>query len=74
MCKKCDKEKTWERGYRALVICPHCDDYIWSTYIGQFASCRCGACFVDETLFYMRWGGPFSARQEEKILIYDKEL
>lgn len=37
--------------------CPTCEEVIFSSYPGEFVSCLCNNCFVDETQHYIRVGG-----------------
>ena len=37
--------------------CRNCKDIIWSTYEGEFRSCKCGAISVDQTRHYSRYLG-----------------
>jgi len=34
--------------------CKKCEGLFSSTYPGEFVSCKCGDCAVDETLWYVR--------------------
>jgi len=43
-----------------------CGDIIQSKYSGQFVSCKCGKCFVDQTEYYTRGGGEHLEIIEEK--------
>jgi hypothetical protein len=47
--------------------CTKCEDLIYSSYQGEFKLCKCGSSFVDETDYYLRWGGKAASLQE---LIY----
>jgi len=37
--------------------CPNCKDKIHSNYSGEYVSCQCGKCAVDETAHYIRMIG-----------------
>lgn len=37
--------------------CNKCGDVIWSRYVGEFRTCKCGAISVDSTPYYTRWIG-----------------
>jgi len=39
------------------VRCKKCGDVIFSKRSGQFVSCACHSCFIDETEHYCRYGG-----------------
>jgi len=41
----------------AKYQCPDCLSIISSSYSGEFVSCTCGKCFVDQTKYYTRVGG-----------------
>lgn len=41
---------------RTSIICPDCNDEIYSHFSGHYNSCSCGKCFVDETEHYCRHG------------------
>lgn len=40
-----------------LVLCNHCKTLLISKYSGQYLSCQCGKCMVDQTEHYCRYGG-----------------
>lgn len=40
-----------------LYKCPDCLTEIYSRWPGDFVSCKCGACYVDQTNEYIRLGG-----------------
>ncbi len=40
------------------LVCPLCDDTIYSRANHDFHQCTCGAYFVDGGYEYFRWGGP----------------
>lgn len=39
------------------VECNKCHDRIFSTYEGEFVTCKCGAISVDQTRYYSRFIG-----------------
>lgn len=43
-----------------LFQCTECGDAIRSAHQGQFIRCECGRCFVDQTKYYGRYGGPIA--------------
>lgn len=49
-----EKRKPWNPS---KFKCVKCDDIIWSKYPGEFVSCKCNECFVDQTRYYMRSSG-----------------
>lgn len=40
-----------------LILCNHCKTLLMSKYSGQYLSCTCGKCMVDQTEHYTRYGG-----------------
>ena len=42
---------------RNAIRCKHCGDVIESRSTYDFKPCKCGRCFVDGGLDYLRWGG-----------------
>ena len=39
------------------IICLKCNTIIFSCYSGEFVSCNCGSCYIDQTDYYCRIGG-----------------
>ena len=37
-----------------IYRCSHCLSTFYSAYPGEFVSCQCGKCAVDQTLWYTR--------------------
>ncbi len=46
-----------ERIKRNAIRCKHCGEIIESRHTHDFQVCKCGRCFVDGGLEYLRWGG-----------------
>lgn len=46
------------------VKCRKCGDEIWSKYVGEFVTCKCGAISVDQTRHYTRYIGTPSDFEE----------
>jgi hypothetical protein len=44
--------------------CLDCLDLIRSSYSGEFVKCKCGNSFVDQTLYYSRYGGNIKPAKE----------
>lgn len=38
------------------IICPDCQDLVWSRYTHDFRVCKCGAVFIDGGRDYTRYG------------------
>jgi len=49
------------------IHCLICDSYITGDRKGNFISCKCGACYIDETPDYCRIGGDFDKIEVEKV-------
>lgn len=45
-----------QKMIRNAIRCVHCDDVIESKHRHDFATCKCGTCFVDGGLDYQRIG------------------
>lgn len=50
----------------AKYQCPDCRDIIFSRSPGEFVRCSCEACFVDQTEYYIRVGGPAEPVDDNK--------
>ena len=51
------------------MICLLCKDELRSSYPGEFVMCSCKKSFVDQTLYYSRFGGqlvPKKSTEDEK--------
>lgn len=46
-----------EKIKRNAIRCKHCGEIIESRHTHDFKACKCGRCFVDGGLEYLRWGG-----------------
>lgn len=46
--------------------CPHCNDTFASSRSGEWVACKCGKCYVDQTLYYIRVGGDAILVEENK--------
>ena len=63
-----------------IYYCGHCEDVIWSATPGQFAQCKCGNSYVDQTRHYCRVGGnalpvePILEEREEKDMVTFKKF
>ena len=42
------------------IHCLKCDDYIEGDLLGNPISCKCKACFIDQTPYYYRINGDFN--------------
>lgn len=42
--------------YVTAIICPNCDDRIWSYHRHDMRSCSCGYCYIDGGRDYTRVG------------------
>ena len=40
-----------------LCQCTLCGSYLRSRWVGEFVMCECGQSFVDQTVYYSRYGG-----------------
>jgi hypothetical protein len=49
-------------------MCLKCGDLVYSSYPGQFVSCKCGRLSVDETEYYIR----ILANNEDYIEVTDE--
>lgn len=49
------------------IHCLICNDYITGDKQGHLISCKCGACYIDETPYYYRIGGDFDKIEIEEI-------
>ena len=56
------------------VFCYICSDLIYSRYSGHWVSCRCGACFIDQTMYYSRIGGYPDKMEQIPIEIKNPDL
>ncbi len=46
------------KGFKPMkYLAKCCNTIIFSTRPGEFVSCKCGECYVDQTPYYTRVGG-----------------
>ena len=55
--KRTPEDTRRKRLVKNSARCRKCDHTITSTFRHHFASCKCGAIFVDGGLDYQRYGG-----------------
>jgi hypothetical protein len=55
-----------------LCQCRKCESKLQSAYPGQFVSCECEDSFVDQTIWYSRWGG--SAASVHELILEDLKV
>ena len=60
-----EKNTLTEKEFKPhTYACKKCGGHMKSTYSGEFVSCPCGDCAIDETLWYIRHIG--GEREEVK--------
>jgi len=42
------------KEWQVPTLCKCCNDLIYSRYDGEYRSCHCGKCAVDQTPYYFR--------------------